>query len=106
MFIEFHDVIPMLVSISVILTVLCSFTLIRAARERLSRFVSFTKPSRTDETEHIQHWIARRVQRREAPEDDSDHIPPVLSMTLHEKRGGKPWENHLYSLSFNDTATF
>jgi hypothetical protein len=106
MFIEFHDVIPMLVSISIILTVLCSFSLIRAARWRLAKSVSFTKPSGMRETVHIQHWIARNVKRREGPEDDSDHTPLAFNITLYEKRGGKSWENHLYSPLFNDTAHF
>jgi len=105
MFFEFHDVIPMFVSISIILTVLCSFSLIRAARRRLAKSVSFTKPSGMRETVHIKHWIARKVERREGPEDDSDHTPLVSNMML-EKRGGKSWGNHLYSLSFNDTAQF
>jgi hypothetical protein len=109
MFIEFHDVIPMLVSISIILTVLCSFSLIRAARWRLAKCVSITKSFGVRgmrEPVHIQHWIARKVKRREGPEDDSDHPPLAFNMTLHEKRGGKSWGNHLYSLSFNVTAQF
>lgn len=104
MLIEIHDVIPMLVSISIILTVLYSFTLGQTTREKLAQSVSFAKPVRSYVTEPIQHWIARKVRRRESPEDDSDHTLPVSKPRFDEKRGGKPWENHLYSLSLNELA--
>ncbi|MGX9706358.1 hypothetical protein SAMN06265361_101198 [Laceyella tengchongensis] len=96
MWFEFHEMIPMLVSISVILTLLCAFKLIRAGRDQMVKRILFTAPAPPRETKRKRQWLTRSIKRREGPEDDEDHVPPVFSMTmLYENRGGTPYEKNI-----------
>ncbi|MGA8943622.1 MAG: hypothetical protein WB502_13050 [Thermoactinomyces sp.] len=106
MFIELFDVIPMLGSIGIILTVLCSVSLIRTSRRQLAKSVSFTKSYGMRKTVYIPYLNTLKVKRREGPEDDSDHTPLVSDIKVHEKRGGKSCRKHLYSLPFKNMALF
>jgi hypothetical protein len=83
---EFHEMIPMLVSISVILTLLLAFKLIRAGRDQMVKRILFTAPTPPRETIRKRQWLTRSIKRREGPEDD-EHVHQALWPHATPSRG-------------------
>ncbi|QTM99734.1 hypothetical protein ERJ70_10735 [Sediminibacillus dalangtanensis] len=55
---------------------------------------------RLTETGEVITWIARKIKRKDGPEDDTDNHSFSLTNQKYTLRGGQQWKNILYSLPF------
>ncbi|WP_096437866.1 hypothetical protein [Alteribacter populi] len=110
MFFEhYHDLVPLILSISLYVTIAGSQMInfmsnecVVRNRYMANREIHSLHLEQVPDTELIekseerQNWITRIVKRKEAPEDDADYFSFSLEM-IEMKRGGLIWEKHLCS---------
>ncbi|MNZ70035.1 hypothetical protein D3C78_883540 [compost metagenome] len=102
---ELHDVIPYLFSISL----LCSLAYAYASHLNVGE-IEYWKRSLTAAVSiiilprviirvvPIQHWLARKVKRKESPDDDISACKSSFVSVSSYKRGGFQCEGTMYSL--------
>lgn len=56
------------------------------------------------ETTDIMDWIVQKAKRIDAPDDDTDDNNFSFFQAMMKKRGGQPWNEHLYSHSTKNIA--
>ncbi|WP_096185976.1 hypothetical protein [Evansella halocellulosilytica] len=111
----FHDMIPLLFSMSIFLTIVglkvaeylkvSYFIKQRMLTKRSLQTVELAQPANSDAENCLhqrQAWLTCMTKRKDAPEDDDDYRSSAF---IHfEKQGGQQWNNHLYSHSLNALA--
>ncbi|ADU32409.1 hypothetical protein [Evansella cellulosilytica] len=112
-----NDLVPILLSISVYVTILAAHTANLLANEHVvkQRFMAndtlqkvqwqacFHSEVPLDIVERNQ-FITRIVKRKEAPEDDADYFFSSKIATTETIRGGQRWKTNLYSSSLKGTV--
>ncbi|WP_028608420.1 hypothetical protein [Paenibacillus harenae] len=102
---ELHDVIPYLFSISLLYTLAYAYA--SYAQEGQLDFrqnsqeseVLFTLlPQMLIRAVPIRHWLARKVKRKESPDDDAADCFSSFVDACSNKRGGFPCARTMYSL--------
>lgn len=103
--IELHDLIPYIFSISI----LYSFAYLYSAHvqavvyKRWESARTETPPAATaamplSRPRPVQHWLTRRVKRKEAPDDDGSACMSSFVNESFNKRGGEICKRAMYSL--------
>ncbi len=116
MFEFYHDLIPVLLTISLCMTFAGGHLIQFVARESSAAHRSTTEKQlyswrnlMVSEKMLLDHhvdrhaWITRIMKRKEGPEDDSDNLSFSNSVTT-KLRGGFMWEKNLHSPSFQNIA--
>ncbi|MDQ0256943.1 hypothetical protein J2S74_004388 [Evansella vedderi] len=107
-----NDLVPIILSMSLYLTVL-GLQLVngmaqdyamsrRSIANESLRTIEVNSSNEEEATEEMgqkQNFITRIVKRKEAPEDDSDYLFSSIKMDFDRKRGGQRWKINLYSTS-------
>ncbi|WP_416147877.1 hypothetical protein ACM26V_16740 [Salipaludibacillus sp. HK11] len=109
-----HDLIPVLITVSLYMTFAGAHLIEFMAHESSAANRSMTEkqlhswrnlmvPEKMLQDHHIKRhtWITRIMKRKEGPEDDSDYSSFSISV-LTQLRGGFMWEKNLYSLGFQN----
>ncbi|MDQ8736891.1 hypothetical protein [Paenibacillus sp. LHD-38] len=102
---ELHDVIPYLISISL----LCSLAFAYAShlhsgayeyweRDQVVKVLYIAMPQVLIRTVPLHHWLARKVKRKESPDDDIADCNASFVAPFLNKRGGFLWKRTMYSL--------
>ncbi|WP_062051218.1 hypothetical protein [Bacillus sp. JCM 19034] len=105
---SFQDIIPLLLSMSILLTVASYKVLQYMERSVIIKQRMLTKrsfylcdgfvPKQLDSfgpKQRLQVWLTCFVKRKESPEDDGDYTASSFKNVL--KRGGQKWNSYLYS---------
>jgi hypothetical protein len=102
---ELHDVIPYLISISL----LYSLAYVYAShlhtgayeyweRNQVINILYISLPQIMTHTVPLHHWLARKVKRKESPDDDIADCSASFAQKLSNKRGGFLCKRAMYSL--------
>ncbi|NIK79081.1 hypothetical protein FHS15_004239 [Paenibacillus castaneae] len=102
---ELHDIIPYLISISL----LCSLAYAYASHLNISthehwessqaiHFIFISLPQLLLRTIPIHRWLARKVKRKESPDDDIADCSASFVALFPNKRGGFLCKRAMYSL--------
>ncbi|MEW9675722.1 hypothetical protein ABRT01_05980 [Lentibacillus sp. L22] len=111
------DVSPFYVYLSIILTIICayrgmSFTMGNTIQQNqiftrqwhATRFRLLPAQEELGANTEIHHWIAAKMKRIEAPDDDSDSHSCSLKVLNDYHRGGQKWNANLYSQLLENIA--
>lgn len=102
---ELHDVIPYLFSISLLYTLAYAYAshLHSGASEywewnQVVSILFIALPRVLIRTVPIHHWLARKVKRKESPDDDIADCSASFAQLFSNKRGGFLCKRTMYSL--------
>ncbi|MBD2868200.1 hypothetical protein [Paenibacillus arenilitoris] len=102
---ELHDVIPYLLSISLLYTLAYAYaTYVQDGhldlweRSPVSEVLFASLPLTLVRAVPIRHWLARRVKRKESPDDDAADCRSSFVDDISNKRGGSRCVGTMYSL--------
>ncbi len=102
---ELHDIMPYLISLSL----LCSLAFAYAShlqsdeheyweRDQVVSILYLSMPQVLIRTVPLHHWLARKVKRKESPDDDISDCSASFVSLLSNKRGGFLCKRTMYSL--------
>lgn len=102
---ELHDIMPYLISLSL----LCSLAFAYAShlqtdahehweRDEVISILYLSMPQVLIRTVPLHHWLARKVKRKESPDDDIADCLSSFVPVLSNKRGGFLCKRTMYSL--------
>ncbi|MGO4545242.1 hypothetical protein AB4Z29_10610 [Paenibacillus sp. 2TAB23] len=102
---ELHDIMPYLISLSL----LCSLAFAYAShlqndahehweRDEVISIMYLSMPQVLIRTVPLHHWLARKVKRKESPDDDIADCKSSFVPVLSNKRGGFKCKRTMYSL--------
>jgi hypothetical protein len=102
---ELHDVIPYLFSISLLYTLAYAYAshahdvqLDFLERHPAPEVLFTLMPQVLIRAVPIRHWLARKVKRKESPDDDAADCFSSFADACSNKRGGFPCRRTMYSL--------
>jgi hypothetical protein len=102
---ELHDVIPYLFSISLLCTLAYAYASHAQdgqsdfwVSSQVSEVLIAVLPRVLTRTVPLRHWLARKVKRKESPDDDAADCRSSFVDASSNKRGGFPCARTMYSL--------